>query len=123
MRICLPTETDRGFEALLYGHFGSAPYFTIVDTETGTVEVRDNQGQVHAHGACHPVGAIDGLGVQAVVCGGMGLRALQKLEEAGIEVYRSGVLTVAEATREIKEKRAEKLTVEGTCAHHHKGCR
>ncbi len=105
------------------GTFGSAPYFTIVDTETGTVEVRDNQGQVHAHGACHPVGAIDGLGVQAVVCGGMGLRALQKLEEAGIEVYRSGALTVAEATREIKEKRAEKLTVEGTCAHHHKGCR
>jgi predicted Fe-Mo cluster-binding NifX family protein len=123
MRICIPTETDKGLEAPLYGHFGSAPYFTIVDTEAGTLEVHDNQGQVHAHGACHPVGAIDGLGVKAVVCGGMGLRALQKLEEAGIEVYRSGALTVREAAREIAEKRAERLTVEGTCAHHHKGCR
>lgn len=123
MRVCIPTETDRGLEALLYGHFGSAPYFTIVDIETGTVEIRDNQGRVHAHGACHPVGAIDGLGVQAVVCGGMGLRALQKLEEAGIEVFRSGAPTVAEAIREIKDKSAEKLTMEATCAHHHRGCR
>jgi predicted Fe-Mo cluster-binding NifX family protein len=122
MKICFPTESDKGFEALLYGHFGSAPYFTIVDTETGELEVRDNQGQIHAHGACHPVGALEGLAVQAVVCGGMGLRALQKLEEAGIEVYRSGALTVDTAVREIREKRAERLTVEGACAQH-KGCR
>jgi predicted Fe-Mo cluster-binding NifX family protein len=122
MKICLPTETDRGLDALLYGHFGSAPYFTIADTETGTLEVRDNQGRVHAHGACHPVGAIEGLGVQAVVCGGMGLRALQKLEESGLEVYRSEAVTVGEALREIKEGRAEKLTADGACRHHG-GCR
>ncbi|HUT07462.1 MAG TPA: NifB/NifX family molybdenum-iron cluster-binding protein [Candidatus Latescibacteria bacterium] len=122
MRICFPTETNQGLSALLYGHFGSAPFFTLADTETGILEVRDNQGQVHAHGACHPVGALEGLGIQAVVCGGMGLRALQKLEEAGIEVYRSGALTVEEALREIREGKAERLSAEGACAHH-KGCR
>jgi predicted Fe-Mo cluster-binding NifX family protein len=122
MKICLPTETGQGLTAPLYGHFGSAPFFTIADTETGVLEVRVNQGQGHAHGACHPVGALEGLGVQAVVCGGMGLRALQKLEEAGIEVYRSQALTVEEVLREVREKRAEKLTSEGACAHH-KGCR
>ncbi len=122
MKICLPTETNQGLNAPLYGHFGSAPFFALVDTETGILEVRDNQGQVHAHGACHPAGALEGLGIQAVVCGGMGLRALQKLEKAGIEVYRSEALTVEEALREIREKRSEKLTAEGACAHH-KGCR
>jgi predicted Fe-Mo cluster-binding NifX family protein len=121
MRVCFPTGTNQGLSALLYGHFGSAPFFTLADTETGLLEVRDNQGQVHAHGACHPVGALEGLGIQAVVCGGMGLRALQKLEEAGIEVYRSGALTVEEALREIGEGKAERLSVEGACAHH-KGC-
>jgi predicted Fe-Mo cluster-binding NifX family protein len=121
MRICFPTETAEGLKAVLYGHFGSAPFLTLADTETDLVEVRDNRGRVHAHGACHPVGALDGLGVQAVVCGGMGLRALQKLEESGIEVYRSAAMTVEEALREIKDGRAEKLTVEGACAHH-KGC-
>ena len=121
MRVCFPTGTNQGLSALLYGHFGSAPFFTLADTETGLLEVRDNQGQVHAHGACHPVGALEGLGIQAVVCGGMGLRALQKLEEAGIEVYRSGALTVEEALREIGEGKAERLSVEGACSHH-KGC-
>lgn len=122
MKICLPTETSQGLKAPLYGHFGSAPFFTLADTETGILEVRDNQGQVHAHGACHPAGALEGLGIQAVICGGMGLRALHKLEEAGIEVYRSGALTVEEALCEIREKRVEKLTGEGACAQH-KGCR
>jgi predicted Fe-Mo cluster-binding NifX family protein len=122
MKICFPTETNQGLNAPLYGHFGSAPFFTFADTETSILEVRDNQGQVHAHGACHPVGALEGLGIQAVVCGGMGLRALQKFEEAGIEVYRSEALTVEEALLEIREKRSEKLTAEGACAHH-KGCR
>ncbi len=76
MKICFPSETDQGMKAALYGHFGSAPYFTIVDTESSRVEVHDNRGRVHAHGACLPAGALEGLGVEAVVCGGMGLRAL-----------------------------------------------
>jgi predicted Fe-Mo cluster-binding NifX family protein len=121
MRICVPTGTEEGLTAAVHGHFGSAPFFTIVDTKTLAIEVRDNRGRVHAHGGCHPVGALDGLAVQAVVCGGMGLRALQKLEEAGIEVYRIDAPTVGDAVRLIQEGKAERLTAEGACAHH-KGC-
>ena len=47
MRICIPTETDMGQEAKVYGHFGSAPYFTIYDTEEMTLE-----NACHQHG-CH----------------------------------------------------------------------
>ena len=32
MKICIPTETNSGKEAMVYGHFGSAPFFTIFDT-------------------------------------------------------------------------------------------
>ena len=42
MKLCIPTETNEGKNAKVYGHFGSAPYFTIVDTEKDTVEVIDN---------------------------------------------------------------------------------
>jgi predicted Fe-Mo cluster-binding NifX family protein len=52
----------------------------------------------------------------------MGLRALERLEESGIEVYRSAATTVEEALREIKDNKAERLTAAGACAHH-KGCR
>ena len=37
MKICMPTEGDKGISEKLYAHFGSAPYFTVVDTETGDV--------------------------------------------------------------------------------------
>ena len=33
MRICIPTETNMSFEATVYGHFGSASYFTIYDRD------------------------------------------------------------------------------------------
>ena len=42
MRICIPTETKDGKTAKVYGHFGSAPYFTVYDTDKDTVEVIDN---------------------------------------------------------------------------------
>ena len=28
MKICVPTENDRGMEAIAASHFGSAPFFT-----------------------------------------------------------------------------------------------
>ena len=34
MKLCIPTRTDEGLEATSTGHFGSAPYFTLVDTES-----------------------------------------------------------------------------------------
>ena len=42
MKICIPTETNQGNTAQVYGHFGSAPYFTIYDTEAKSLEVVDN---------------------------------------------------------------------------------
>ena len=50
MRICMPTINDNGLEATLHGHFGSAAYFTIVDTETDELRVVANGNQHHAHG-------------------------------------------------------------------------
>jgi predicted Fe-Mo cluster-binding NifX family protein len=52
MRLCIPIETNEGKNAKVYGHFGSAPYFTIVDIEKDSVEVIDNANQHHAHGMC-----------------------------------------------------------------------
>ena len=34
MKICIPVETSSGMKSLVYGHFGSAPYFAIYDMET-----------------------------------------------------------------------------------------
>ena len=120
MRICIPTETKEGKSARVYGHFGSAPFFTVYDTEKDTIEVIDNSNQHHSHGMCHPMGALTGKKIDAVVCGGMGARAVQKLNEDGIKAYRAVTGTVANITSEFIKGGLEEITIENACAQH--GC-
>ena len=118
MRLCIPTETNKGETAKVYGHFGSAPYFTIYDTEKNTVEVIDNSNQHHAHGTCHPMGALDGRNIDAVACGGMGARAIQKLNEAGIKTYRAEAGIVEDILKKYKSNKLEEITIDNACSQH-----
>jgi predicted Fe-Mo cluster-binding NifX family protein len=118
MRICIPTESNEGLSAQVFGHFGSAPYFTIYDTEKEQVETVDNANAHHDHGMCHPVGALGPSKVDVVICMGMGRRAVEKLNEAGIKAYRMDGGTVAELIKKYKANRLEELTVENACGHH-----
>ncbi len=120
MRICIPTATNDGEKADVYGHFGSAPCFTIYDTEEDTVEIIDNSNQHHVHGACQPMGALTGKKIDAVVCGGMGVRAVQKLNEDGIKAYRASGGTVEETIRQYENNKLEEITVKSACSQH--GC-
>ncbi|MBM3501993.1 MAG: dinitrogenase iron-molybdenum cofactor biosynthesis protein, partial [Armatimonadetes bacterium] len=70
MRICLPTLEDNGLEAPLCSHFGQAPFFTLVDAETGEVTVQPNRG-THQGGGATPAQLIAAAGAQVVVCGGL----------------------------------------------------
>jgi len=33
MKVCFPVQKDNGIDSTVYGHFGSAPAFVIVDTD------------------------------------------------------------------------------------------
>lgn len=120
MKICIPTETNEGKKAQVYGHFGSAPYFIIVDTEDDSVEMIKNSDQHHAHGMCHPMGALTGKKVDAVVTGGMGARAVQKLNDGGIKAFRAVPGTVEDIISQFSKGGLEEITVSNACAQH--GC-
>jgi predicted Fe-Mo cluster-binding NifX family protein len=68
-------------------HFGSASYFTIVNTETDQTEIIDIQNQHHTHGQCQPMIGLAGKGIDGVVCIGMGRGAVEKLNSDGIKVF------------------------------------
>jgi len=70
----------------LYGHFGSAPYFAFADTESGFVHIKANGGRHHQRGQCAPIDYVDVGRTDAVVCQGMGKRALASLERGGVAV-------------------------------------
>lgn len=120
MKICIPTETSEGLKAEVYGHFGSAPYFTIVDVEKDSVEILNNANQHHSHGMCQPMKALMGQKIDAVVTGGMGARAVQGLNQGGIRAYRAIPGTVADIVSQFKKGGLEEITAQNACAQH--GC-
>ncbi|MBN2107888.1 MAG: NifB/NifX family molybdenum-iron cluster-binding protein [Deltaproteobacteria bacterium] len=120
MKICIPTETGEGKTASVYGHFGSAPYFTIYDTEAQALEVVDNVNSHHEHGTCNPIAALQGRAVDVVVTGGMGARAVMMLNDQGIKVFRAVPGTVDTIIGNFSAQDLEELTVHNSCASH--GC-
>jgi predicted Fe-Mo cluster-binding NifX family protein len=118
MKICIPTETDAGSEAKVYDHFGSAPYFTVYDTDTKTCAVIDNGNQHHKHGMCQPLGVLGDSDFNTVICKGMGTRAVQKLNQAGIRVYKTVTETVGEIIGKYNQKAFEEITLIDACNHH-----
>jgi len=121
MKIAFPTSDDRGLASAVYGHFGSAPGFIIVDSESRTVESASNPDSEHEHGQCRPTVALGGRAVDAVVVGGIGGGALTRLNTVGIRVYRAVEGTVAENLDLIAKDLLPLFTLDQTCAGHGAG--
>ena len=71
--------------------------FLIVDTETREVRTAVNGACEHQHGHCQPLAALTREPVDAVVIGGIGPGALERLRSANVAVYRAPRGTVREA--------------------------
>ena len=118
MRIAFPTKENEGLESLVYSHFGSAPYFVIVEAETSELEILDNQDLGHEHGNCQPLAALGGAPVDVVVVGGIGGGALKKLANAGVKTYRAVEGTVSENLSLIKTDKLPLFAMDQTCQGH-----
>ena len=118
MKVCIPVEEYRGLDSLVYGHFGSAPVFALVDTETLAVEPLGNRDHDHQHGACSPLKALGGHQINAVIVGGIGSGAVRGLNQAGIEVRRFTSGTVAEAVRRFNAGELPAVALQHACAGH-----
>ncbi len=119
MKICIPTEEQKGLESMAYGHFGSAPYFVIYDTTSKDFEVLNNGNAEHEHGQCNPIQPLRDKGVEAVVVAGMGARALMNLNSMGIQVFRtSESKSIKEIVSGFDSNNMDKLTMENSCNQH-----
>ena len=78
----------------------------------------DNSNQHHEHGMCHPMDSLSGKKINAVVCGGMGARAVEKLNKSGIKTFRAIPGTVSELIAQFLKGGLEEITVENSCTQH-----
>jgi predicted Fe-Mo cluster-binding NifX family protein len=122
MKICFPVEEPMELKSRVYGHFGSAPAFLLVDTDTGNPLLITNDAPQHTKGACSPLKTLGGHDIDSVVVGGIGKTALVKLNAQGITVYRSGAETVRENLDLLKKKQLPIFSPGEVCAGHGHGC-
>jgi predicted Fe-Mo cluster-binding NifX family protein len=118
MNICVPVTEDRGAASPVCAHFGSAPLFLIVDTDSGACRAVPNRDAHHGHGMCAPLAALAGERLDGIVVGGIGLGALAKLGAAGLRVYRAEPTTVGEAVAAFKNGALRTVDPATACAHH-----
>jgi predicted Fe-Mo cluster-binding NifX family protein len=122
MKVCFPVLKAEGMESIVYGHFGSAKAFVVVDTETKSVATIKNKDEQHAHGMCNPLRAFDGNKIDVIVVEGIGAGALMKLKNSGIRVYRALTQSVKENVELLIGKQLPEFSMNHTCAGHKGGC-
>ncbi len=122
MKVGFAVQIDQGLESTVYGHFGSAPAFIIVDTDSNQVAKVDNANAQHVHGACNPIMALGGNSIDAMIVGGIGRGAVIKLNAMGVRVFRAGAPTVGENLSLLGENQLQEVSMEGACQEHGGQC-
>jgi predicted Fe-Mo cluster-binding NifX family protein len=99
MRIAVTAENNHGLDSQVAQHFGHAPYFILVDVDEGVVA--RVQGLANPFAGAHEPGQIPAFIQQqqakVMLSGGMGGRAIQFFEQAGIQAATGATGTVRQA--------------------------
>ena len=123
MNICIPITRDNGIQSPVSLHFGSAPIFMVVDTESGDCRAITNRNLHHDHGMCQPLAQLAGERLDAMVVGGIGMGAFGKLKAANGRYPR--LLFGARDGRgdggRFQDGTLREVTPATACAHHGNG--
>jgi predicted Fe-Mo cluster-binding NifX family protein len=122
VRICIPVTEDIGLQSPVNMHFGSAPFFMVVDIDTGLWRTIPNRQSQHEHGMCQPLASLAGESVNVIVTGGIGMGALSKLQAAKIQVFLSKLPTVEETITAFKQGSLEEAVLDSSCSGHSHNC-
>ncbi|MCL1810707.1 MAG: hypothetical protein FWG41_00575 [Methanomassiliicoccaceae archaeon] len=103
MRIAVISEGD-SLDSYVAEDFGHAPFFLIVDSDTLDYHVVANEYADSMGAGMKVADAITGLGVEAVITGGIGSHGLDILSKAGIHVAYDEEGTVEECVNDLKRR-------------------
>ncbi|MDO4538289.1 MAG: NifB/NifX family molybdenum-iron cluster-binding protein [Coriobacteriales bacterium] len=121
MRIVIPSETDQLLDAPRSGHFGHAPWMTVVELdETGQVTSMEAVKNVeHGEGGCgNVIMHVMDLKADAIITAGMGMPPLMRFTQAGIVVYADrSVLTVGEVLALFVAGQVAQMSPDDACRH------
>jgi len=120
MRIAVAIETDHALQSPVSGHFGHSPFSLLAEIEEGGVSswrLESNPYLQHHEPGQIPE-YINRLGAQALICGGMGRRAMSFFDQYGI---KTAVLPQGSAEEAIRKFLAGELGEAEPCSGDHQG--
>ncbi len=106
MKVGFPVEYNFGLESRVYEHFGSAPLFLIVDSESYDFQAVPNR---RGGNGCHQWTSLLAQGCRGVVVEGIGKNAFEQLREAGVAIYRGCGMKIADALAMLRSHRLQEL--------------
>jgi len=100
MRIAFSTATEHGLESPISPHFGRCPYYVFVDLDENN-EISSVTSIVNEHAQNHAVGQLPAYiktqGVNVMISGGMGGRAVDFFHQSDVSVATGASGTVQES--------------------------
>ena len=117
MKVAIPTMGDQGLKEQVGDHFGRVPTYTIFDTESKDIKVITNTSE-HMGGTGLPPELLAKEGVEAMLAGGLGRRAIMLFEELGIMVFVGASGTVQDAIDMWQDGKLQPATDENACKQH-----
>jgi predicted Fe-Mo cluster-binding NifX family protein len=91
MKVAISAQNN-DIESLVDPRFGRAPWFIVVDSETGEWQAHDNSGNAAASGGAgvQAASTVAAQGVEALITGNVGPNAHKALAAGGIAIYQVG---------------------------------
>ncbi len=117
MKVCIPTNGNRGLDETVGEHFGRVPTYTIVDLDKNDVKVISNDSH-HMGGRGYPPELLTKEGVNVMLCSGLGRKAIGMFSDFGITVYIGAKGTVKDAIDAYKNEELKKANEGDACQEH-----
>ena len=102
MKIAIPTEGEKGLQESVANHFGRCKTYTIVDKDGNLVGVMKNISS-HFGGEKLPPELMKDLGINILLCRGIGSKALTLFQKFKIDVFIGYEMSVLELFNKWKE--------------------
>jgi len=117
MKICVPTMGEGGMQEAVCQHFGRAPTFTMIDLDSGEIKILQNVSE-HMGGTGLPTETIFAAGVQVMIVGGLGPKAVAMFNQGGVDVFVGATGTVKDAIDDWRAEMLCRADLDNACKDH-----
>lgn len=110
MKVCFPVTSNQGLQSEIYGHFSSAPFFLLVDSESKEIEEVENCDPKEPFHGCNPLAAIKDKGVESIVVDGVSDAVLQVMTNLhGYPFFAATTMNLEHSLDQLQKQELQKI--------------